>query len=186
LLTDIDERTGWPEELKVLLKQFPRSTWKTSASPMARFWIDKHDYFRHQASQLDSAAQDYLEGRTTAVDFGTWLIPRLQGFLANLHGHHQIEDFHYFPAFRAADERLAPGFDVLAHDHETLHAGIIEIVESANAFLTTLPEQVAATADTQKHAAERYIGASRLVCRRLMRHLDDEEDLIIPLMLRQA
>lgn len=178
---DIDSRTGWPDELRVLLEKFPRDSWRSRPSPVAQFWLDKHDWFRHQCSALKSAGDDYREGRSEAMVFASWLAPRLQNFFAHLHGHHQIEDYHYFPAFRAAEERLAPGFDALAADHELLHEGISDVIASVNAFFEALRGEN--PSDATRHAADRYIACSEITFRRLLRHLSDEEDLIIPVML---
>lgn len=183
--SDIDKRTGWPDELCVVLNDHPRETWADTRSEMARFWIGKHNYLRRQSDALQSANDDYRAQKANAMQFGSWLAPRLQGFLAELHGHHQIEDFHYFPAFRAAEPRLAAGFDVLGGDHELIHEGIVAIVEAINGFIGTLQTDTTPNADAQRHAADRYIEASRLLHQRLQRHLADEEDLIIPLMIRQ-
>jgi hypothetical protein len=185
LESDIDRRTGWPDELCVVLRDYPRDTWPATRSGMARFWIDKHNYLRRQSAALQSANDDYRARPTTAAQFGNWLAPRLQGFLGELHGHHQIEDFHYFPAFRAAEPRLAAGFDVLNRDHELIHGGIVGIVEAINALIETL-HAASADTDAQRRAADRYIEASGTLHRRIERHLEDEEDLIIPLMIRQG
>lgn len=183
--SNIDTRTGWPDELRVLLRDHPRDTWAASPSQMVQFWIGKHEYLRRQSTALMQTADEYRADRISSMQFGGWVAPRLQGFLAELHGHHQVEDFHYFPAFRAADPRLNAGFDVLAHDHELLHEGIARIVETVNEFITTL--QRAGTGaedkDAQRFAADRYIEAAALMHRRVHRHLEDEEELIIPLML---
>lgn len=177
------QRSGWPDELKVLLRQYPRDTWRSSASPMARFWLDKHDAFREQGRLLKAAADEFRAGARGPVDLGMWTAPRLQGFLSALHGHHQIEDFHYFPAFRAAEQRLGAGFDALANDHEQLHADIVNIVESINAFLEAIRAGDDGDADAQKRLGERYADAADGLLARLERHLDDEEDLIIPIMI---
>ncbi|MGD8340738.1 MAG: hemerythrin domain-containing protein [Gammaproteobacteria bacterium] len=183
--SDIDQRTGWPDELCVVLNDYPRETWPSTRSSMARFWIDKHNYLRRQADALQSANDEFRAARIKAPEFGGWLAPRLQGFLAELHGHHQIEDYHYFPAFRSAEPRLSAGFDVLAKDHELVHQGIVSIVESINGFFSTINPDADSDEDAQRHAADRYIEASEQLHRRLERHLADEEDLIIPLMIRQ-
>jgi hemerythrin-like domain-containing protein len=185
--SDIDSRTGWPDELCVVLNDFPRDTWASTRSGMARFWIDKHNYLRRQSEALQRANDDY-QGSATAdpTQFGSWIVPRLQGFLGELHGHHQIEDHHYFPAFRSAEPRLAAGFDVLNADHELIHGGIMSIVESMNEFIKALQPEASSGTDAQRREADRYIDASRELHRRLERHLNDEEDLIIPLMIRQG
>jgi hemerythrin-like domain-containing protein len=183
--SDIDQRTGWPDELRILLSEFPRETWRQNASPLAQFWMDKHQHLRNQSSALQSATVDYRERRREPAKLAGWVTPRLQSFLSQLNGHHQIEDFHYFPAFRAADRRLNAGFDVLARDHELLHDGIVNIVEAMNAFMGTLRESGQSEENKQRQAADRFVDAIDPLYRRLDRHLDDEEDLIIPLMLAQ-
>ncbi|HMB73151.1 MAG TPA: hemerythrin domain-containing protein [Gammaproteobacteria bacterium] len=183
LLTDIDARTGWPDEFKTLLNRFPRDTWRSKGNEMADFWLDKHDWFRNQATAMSEMAASFRNERVQAAEFGTWLAPRLQGFLGALHGHHQIEDFHYFPAFREAEKSLAAGFDVLASDHELMSQAIAEIVEATNDFLQTLTANSGNGRDAQKRAADTYIETSERTFRRLVRHLSDEEDLIIPIML---
>ena len=184
MTSDIDERTGWPDALCVVLEEYPRDTWSDTRSAMARFWIDKHNYIRRQSEALRSANDEYRAERTDAARFGGFIAPRLQRFLAELHGHHQVEDFHYFPAFRSAEPRLATGFDVLARDHELIHQGIVDVVESVNAFLAGIGPD-AGKDDARNIAADRYIAASNLLHERLDRHLADEEDLIIPLMIRE-
>jgi iron-sulfur cluster repair protein YtfE (RIC family) len=183
LITDIDTRTGWPEELTTLLERYPRDSWRRQGNEMTQFWLDKHDYFRNQATAMSEMAASFRNEKLEPHEFAAWITPRLQGFLGALHGHHQIEDFHYFPAFRSAEKSLAPGFDVLASDHELMHNAINEIVDKTNAFLRTLSEESPQARDAQKRAAEQYIEASDLAFRRLVRHLSDEEDLIIPIML---
>ena len=56
--------------------------------------------------------------------------PRLKGMLARLRDHHAIEDFEYFPAFRALEPTLVPGFDALASDHARLQRQVDEALGS--------------------------------------------------------
>jgi iron-sulfur cluster repair protein YtfE (RIC family) len=180
---DLDHRTGWPAELRVLLDRYPRHTWRARRSGMAEFWLDIHEGFRREVATLRSAAGNYRERHESPQVFGAWLMPRLQSFVSHLHGHHQIEDFHYFPAFRAADQRLARGIDALGGDHDLLHGGIAAVVEAANTFFAVIREGDGGNLDPQLHAGDTYVDASERLHERLLRHLDDEEDLIIPLML---
>jgi hemerythrin-like domain-containing protein len=175
---DIDRRTGWPDELRVLLKAYPRDSWPQTATPMARFWLDRHDYFRHETLAVQTAVRDYREQQLAPFDLARRVVYRLQVCLSHLHGHHQLEDFHYFPAFRAAEKRLAGGFDVLAQDHESLHESIGRIADKMNVLSRTNQES-----DEQRRAADEFSDANELLYRRLGRHLDDEEDLIIPILL---
>ena len=42
---DLDTRTGWPDELRLLLDRFPRVVWPdhVNLGQVARFWLDIHD-----------------------------------------------------------------------------------------------------------------------------------------------
>ena len=102
--------------------------------------------------------------------------------LWQLDEHHQVEDQHYFPLFRRLEPRLAPGFEVLERDHAALHAALAVIVERANAVLAP----GAGDAGALRSALERFLEAQRELGQGLLRHLDDEEDLVIPLLLERG
>ena len=177
----LDTRTCWPAGLRLLADRYPRETWDRHANlgAMAQFWLQRHDMFRELAGQFTQAPAALREGTASAQDFRAWFPPRLQFFLQQLNAHHQIEDMHYFPVFQAAEAKLAPGFDVLEADHGTIHQSIGVTVETANAFLRAATND----ADALRQAGDAYCAASGTLIRRLGRHLDDEEELIIPLIL---
>lgn len=181
---DLDQRRTWPDELKVLLKRFPRETWREQRSATALFWLDVHDGFRRETATARAIVEDYRAGRRTAREFGIIAAPRLGMLVAHLHGHHYIEDLHYFPSFRSADERLAPGIDALAGDHRFLSRAIAELTATSDSLLAALAQEAPGiAADAVRHAADALADASELFVTRLLKHLDDEEDLVIPLML---
>jgi hypothetical protein len=183
LSDDLDLRFGWPPELRVLLDRHPRSTWRLRRSATAAFWLEIHDGFRNDVTDLEAAGADYRAGRLPLRELAVRAPPRLRGMVAQLRGHHEMEDFHYFPSFSAADARLAPGFERLAADHALLH----EDVERALAALRDLRAAASneALAAAARAVADRYLDASDRLYRRLRRHLDDEEDLVVPLLLER-
>lgn len=184
MILDLDHRKQWPDELQVLLKKFPRDTWKGKTSSLSQFWLDKHDEFRYQGKLLNDITQQYREQALGEEEFINRLAPPLQMFLSHLQGHHSIEDSHYFPNFKEADPRLAPGFEVLEADHDLLHQGINDIIENFNIFIGSVRSD-SSSGDLQR-IAETYLMCSDLFFKRIVQHLDDEEDLIIPLMLEQG
>ena len=179
----LGSRSGWPADLRLLIDRYPREVWAGHANlgSMAQFWLSRHAMFREIGATLEQAAAAYRHGSASAADFRTWFPPRLQFFLQQLNAHHQIEDLHYFPVFQAAERRLAHGFDVLESDHKVIHAQIEVTVEAANAFLRTPVND-----EALRGAGERYAGQSDALLRLLTRHLGDEEDLIIPLILDRS
>ncbi len=184
LTLDLKSRAGWPAELRVLLERYPREVWQGHANlgGLARFWLDRHAAFRELGGTLQAATTDFREGRLAADGFRRFFAPRLQFFLQGLEGHHQIEDLHYFPVFRLAETRLVKGFDVLEGDHEAIHAEILRVVDAANALLGAMEGD----ADARRSATELYAGSSERLLSGLLRHLDDEEDLIVPVILDQG
>jgi hypothetical protein len=174
-------RAGLPDELRFLAKAYPREAWfeHSNVGGMAAFWLQRHDGFRQLGAMLTGGIADYREGRTTAPEFARWFAPRLNHFLGNLDGHHRIEDAHYFPAFARAENRLTRGFEILDADHHLIHAALERNAATANAFLRALGE----SEDRQRFAADAYADANQDLVAMLSRHLDDEEDLIIPLIL---
>ena len=177
----LDARDGWPADLRLLIDRYPRAVWQghDNLGAMAQFWLSRHNMFRDIAAALEQATGAFRDGTATAADFRAWFPPRLQFFLQQLNAHHQIEDLHYFPVFQAAETRLARGFDILEGDHQTIHQSIDRAVETANSFLRTPVNDK----DPLRAAGDVYVASSDVLLHQLRRHLDDEEDLIIPLIL---
>ena len=177
-------RTGLPVDLKVLRQSYPRECWQEhrNLGEMARFWLSRHQIFRDLGADLRTTTGELVAGRIEAREFANWFAPRLQYLLSHLNTHHQIEDHHYFPIFRAADDRLAPGFDLLENDHHVIHEAMDTIVQAANVLLRALDPG----GDELRRAAESYASANEPLIDLLIRHLDDEEDLIVPLILDRS
>lgn len=178
---DLTQRSGLPAELRFLAEKYPRGDWGGHANiqGMAAFWLQRHDMFREVGAILTAGIADYREGRKSAPDFAQWFAPRLNFFLGNLDGHHKVEDQHYFPAFAQAEARLRRGFDILDADHHQIHDALAHNAETGNFFLRALRE----SEDRLRFAADAYADANQALVAMLSRHLDDEEDLIIPLIL---
>ena len=183
-----DTNGSWPAELGFLLERHPRATWPSSKSVSVVFWLDVHDRLRRDAAGLDAASEDYRSGRSTPSQLAVIAAPRLRGLIAAMQGHHQIEDFEYFPEFRRAEPRLAAGFDRLEHEH----AALIRRIDAARAALAELHAAAdrrhgePAAAATLKLAAQRYVDAAASLSTDLSRHLHEEENLVVPLLLERG
>jgi hemerythrin-like domain-containing protein len=180
----LDDRVGWPPDLRMLLEQYPREVWPGHANlgEIAQFWLERHNGFRELGGILQTATGEFREGQMAPEEFRRFFAPRLQVFLQSLEGHHQIEDHHYFPVFRAAEERLGRGFDVLESDHETIHESIMRVVGAANELLGKMESD----ADARRAATDLYADAGGTLLNYLHRHLNDEEDLIVPVIIDQG
>ena len=182
-----DSNGACPGELLLfLLERHPRATWPTARSATVAFWLDVHERLRRDAGGLDAAGDEYRGGRSLPAQLAVIAAPRLRGLIAAMQGHHQIEDFEYFPEFRHAEPRLSAGFDRLEREHATLNRNV-DAALAALAELHAAVERAAEPASTAtlKLAAQRYVDAAATLSADLLRHLHDEENLVVPLLLER-
>lgn len=177
-------RPGLPDELAYLRAAYPKEGWleHPNFGDLSAFWLQTHESLRDDGRQLGKATTDYREGRWDSDDFKRFFAPRLNQFLQNLNGHHQIEDVVYFPKFRALDKRMVAGFDLLEADHGHIHEALMDSARSGQGLLSSLsrgPDAARQIADDYAADADRLIAL-------LLRHLADEEDLIVPAMLHHG
>ncbi|MFZ1815760.1 MAG: hemerythrin domain-containing protein [Rhizobiaceae bacterium] len=180
---DIAVREGLPAELRYLAERFPRGEWNghTNFNELTRFWLDRHLMFRELQSKLGDEAQQFLDGRLDAQTYGNRLYRYASMFINNLQGHHQIEDGHYFPMLVAREKGLQRGFEMLDADHHALHDLLGTLTADTNGVLTAIMENRAATdaAGVLEKTVARFGGF-------LDRHLADEEELVVPVILEHG
>ncbi|MDU8911796.1 hemerythrin domain-containing protein [Aestuariicoccus sp. MJ-SS9] len=177
-MTDLslDTRTGLPDALRVLLADFPREMWDTHPhfAGLVQFWLDRHMMFRRLMEALQADAEAAVDRKLDAPSHQARLA-RYGGMLVNqLHGHHQIEDMHYFPVLSGMETRLARGFEILDHDHHALDDVLERFTKTANGLLQGKVEAGV--------LREELTGFNRF----LDRHLIDEEELIVPVILKHG
>jgi hypothetical protein len=179
----LETRDGLPEALHVLLRDYPREAWEQDPHfhGLVSFWLGMHLHFRDALAGMRGDAEAVLDG---TLDPQAWA-PRLArvgaGFVEHLHGHHGIEDGHYFPLLAARDARLLRGFEILDRDHHALDGHLDAFVGDANAAIRA----VQGGPDPRAQAGRFHDNLLRLD-RFLDRHLLDEEDLIVPVILRDG
>ena len=174
-------RAGLPTDLTFLLEKYPRTAWNPSdgLDDMARFWLQRHDFFRELADLLNNSVLALNEQQLDPAGFARWFAPRLELLLGELDMHHNVEDMHYFPLLMAEEPRLKRGFEILDTDHHTIHDLLESNASSGRQFAGAL----VTGGDALRFASDRYAAESERLLSGLMRHLDDEEDLIIPLLI---
>ena len=173
----LNARKGLPPELLDLLRRFPREGWQKAPGfqGLAAFWLDRHLGFRHMMRLLAEEAESMVDGRM-APDRWRQRVSAIGGHLVqDLLGHHQIEDDAYFPQMLQLEQRLGRGFEILDRDHHALDVLVDGFVKSANLALQAKDAQA---------AAGRFRDGLMPFERQLIRHLQDEEDLIIPVILK--
>jgi len=176
----LETRTGLPDALRVLLATYPRGAWESHPhfTTLIRFWLDRHLMFRRLQGLLCNETEGFLDGGSAPAVYGRALLRLAGGFINELHGHHMIEDHHYFPTLQGLDARIATGFDLLEADHQAIDPWLHRFADRVNAVLADLPSGTAARVSAG--ALHDDLAAFE---RLLDRHLTDEEELVVPVLL---
>ncbi|WP_323766908.1 hemerythrin domain-containing protein [Antarctobacter sp.] len=173
---DLTRRDGLPEALYALRADYPRDTWQDHKNfdGLVAFWLDRHLMFRRLSETLRQDAEALVDRNIEPRQMQARL-SRFGGMLLQqLHGHHQIEDMHYFPKLVGVEARLSRGFEILDRDHHAMDGLLQRFADSANGVLQDKVE--AGAYHTEVTGFEAL----------LLRHLEDEEDLIVPILLKHG
>lgn len=141
----LETRTGLPDALRVLVRQYPRDIWESHRNfdGHTRFWMQRHMMFREVMNEATRLTRSYLDSGLDRRAF-SGDSAQIIGFMLNeLHSHHQIEDIHYFPRLINVDARLSAGFDLLDADHQALDRHIHALADTTNAALRALQDGAA-------------------------------------------
>ena len=170
-----------PREMHLLLDTYPREAWEDHPGfrEKTRHWLGAHRMFRQLAERVRQDTESYLDGNAEAEAFAGRLSYFGGALVGNLHGHHGWEDHSYFPELSAADPRFDAGLEVLEKDHADLDVVLDAFTRTANRAikLVQLDEAQAREEAGQLHGTAEVIEAF------LARHLGDEEDLAVPIIL---
>jgi iron-sulfur cluster repair protein YtfE (RIC family) len=170
-------RTGLPSGFRYLLDEYPRDRWMSALDETAAFWLQMHGSFRgHQAHMDGLVGQWRVTGDLAGLHRS--LIPALQSFLQHLDGHHRIESGQYFPMMRKIEPRVGAGIDLLDRDHDAIHETLEALFQGGLAF----HQAVMGSAPDAADKAARLSDLIEQGARPLLRHLEDEEDIVIPLI----
>ena len=175
------DREKLPDALRVLLAEYPRDAWEADPGfdGLIRFWLDRHLMFRRLMGEMRSGTEALLDHKTAPDRFSA-MVSRYGGMFVNgLHEHHTIEDTYYFPKLVTMDARIEKGFAILDKDHHDIDAFLAAFVDRANELIQT---------GADRNKLQTVAGAFQIELtnleRLLDRHLIDEEELIVPVILR--
>ena len=165
-------------DLLALRERHPRDVWPSlPRGSLPSVWLSMHDSLRQGQEMLERLATHWQLKMIDDATFRDRALPILRHHLGHLHGHHRLEDTHYFPQFRSIQPRLVKGFDLLERDHADLNAAI-DALEDLTRHLSSLD---AHSPDAGAHI-QRMADALHRIGPNLREHLQDEEDLVIPLL----
>ena len=170
-------RAGLPSGFLYLRDEYPRDRWTAKLDETAAFWLQMHASFRGHQAYMDGLIAQWRAGGDAAA-LHRQLIPALQSFLQHLDGHHRIESGQYFPLMRQIEPKIGAGIDLLDRDHDAIHETLEALFQGGLAFHQAMSGKATDVADKANRLSDLIDGNARP----LLRHLEDEEDIVIPLI----
>ena len=170
-----------PSDMQALLRDYPRDAWNAHPGfhDKTRHWLSAHRMFRQLGASVRKDTEAYLTGDSDPQDFAGRLSYRGNALVGNLHGHHGWEDNVYFPELSAADPRFDVGLEILETDHADLDVVLDGFTRTANRTIQLI--------QLDERAAKREAGSLHnhaiAIEAFLNRHLTDEEELAVPIIL---
>ncbi|SHI68474.1 Hemerythrin HHE cation binding domain-containing protein [Shimia gijangensis] len=167
--------------MQILLRDYPREAWPDHPdfAEAIQHWMSAHQMFRRLGQILHQSIEQALENNMDPEQFAGRLGQYGNLLVRNLHGHHGWEDHQFFPELVSADDRFARGLEMLENDHVELDALLHRLTTKANRYLQML-QLSPKDASAELAALSTETGA---IGGFLDRHLSDEEDLVVPILL---
>ena len=181
-MNEINLRQGpLSSEMRTLLDTYPREAWEAHPNfrQATRDWLGAHQMFRRLSKAVRKDVERYLDRSQDPQEYGARLSHRGNALVGNLHGHHGWEDHSYFPELSAADPRFDRGLEILENDHQVLDEVLHDFTDSANRTLKLIRLDENAVFDE----AGKVHKAAQMIEKLLARHLVDEEELAVPIII---
>jgi iron-sulfur cluster repair protein YtfE (RIC family) len=169
----LETRAGLPDALRALIGGPDRPDWAAHPEfgPLTQFWLDKHMAFRRLLDDLRGEATARADGRMDPRTHDRALAQKGSMLLGGLQQHHTVEDHVYFPKMVEARPEIGRVFDLLDADHHALHGALEGLAETANGVLRG--ERPIAELEGRLDGLGRFLD----------RHLTDEEEVVVPVIL---
>ena len=173
---DLLNRSFLPEELKTFLSEYPRVEWNAHPNfpNFAEFWLQRHEMFRDLGLHLVQLSQAILNKDIDTKEFQNQTLICSGFMLQELHTHHIMEDTFFFPRISKYDSKLFAAIDLLESDHQAISS----IIDNYKVLL----EEVRLTKEAS-NCASKLLECQNGFNEALKRHLEDEEDIIVPAAL---
>jgi hypothetical protein len=177
----IQSRKGLPTEFQTLLADYPREAWPDhpNFAQAIQNWMGAHQMFRRLSDITTTETQKFLDKSRSAEEFAGRMGHFGNLLIHNLHGHHHWEDHEYFPELSAADPRFDHGLEMLEADHVELDKVLDGFTKTGNRLLKLLDMDEVQAKEEAHHLLEHSYSIQEF----LNKHLHDEEDLVVPILL---
>jgi hypothetical protein len=184
----VELRTGLSPVLRKTIFDIPRETWQEN--PRFRgepeFWTQIHKDLLSGSATLAAWSEQFLDNEHHArrAEMARQISGLGNQLVHHAHAHHHIEDHHFFPVFMRIFPQLEPALELLDSDHKVL-GEVLDDLEKAIGNFPVAPEgNEQQHRDAWLNAAELLLPAAKRLDRLFVRHINDEEEICIPTMLK--
>ena len=179
--TPLSQRTQLPTKYLAHLENHPRADWEDNPEVPVFIlqWLENHALYRRLSKTLVKETQRFLDKEHNAQEYAQRLGFFGAQLVENLTRHHNFENTQFFPTISAAEPSVEKAVELLIQDHATLTTALETFVIAGNEIIdlalqddNQLPLK-AATILAQATALQAFLTSQ----------LNDEENLIIPILL---
>jgi hypothetical protein len=174
------KRPGLTAELRKLLFDTPKEEWGSHNNYWrgAEMWQGIHRSLLHESGLFVAGLEKLADMPKGEMESGLLLnnLRHIGGHLiGHAHVHHHVEDDHYFPRFKEVFPQLGRPIDLLDCDHRVLE----ETLDAVEYHVRALQAEIA-----DKDRIGAALEDAKKLDKILNRHLEDEEDIVIPALLK--
>ena len=183
----VEKRPGISPAMRELLFSIPREEWigypRFRGEP--EFWLEIHKGLLAASKRLTQMAGEFLEDREPQkrMENAARISGLGQQLVHHAHGHHHIEDHHFFPVFLKVHPQLAQPLAMLEGDHNLL-SQVLDDLQSALDGFPVLRGEDKLERDQMMRRAEILLPAADRLDKLFIRHIGDEEEICVPAMLK--
>ena len=155
--------------------------WKDAASTHStvRFLLARHRGFRNRLKDIAETTRNVLDTKLSPPAFCISLAQELHYFVPQLEGHHQAESQRLYPRLIEFHPAAQAKFETLESDHHAIDSLLAQIARVPEDLMNDAP-----TEDIFFAKAQAFASLLRDFESSLLRHLEDEEDLVVPILLK--
>ena len=167
--------------MQTLLRDYPREAWPGNPhfARSIQNWMGAHKMFNQLGEITCAEVEKLIDKKLDPAEFSRRFSYYGDLLVRNLHGHHTWEDRDYFPELSAADSRFDRGLEMLETDHHHLDVTLDKFTKTGNRVLQLIELEEKQARDEAGELLENCQDIKQF----LTRHLQDEEELVVPILL---